>query len=94
LSARQQVAALRGLGGRDQGKVFAQRLLAQLRVVHALVGRFETGLSGRRHEKQPDQEADQQHRRQRDIPAAALAEVFAQESHRLRTSLTAGKSSM
>jgi hypothetical protein len=56
-------------------------LLPQLRIVHTFVGGVEAGLSGRRQEKKADQEADEQERRQGDIPSTDFAQFLAQDFH-------------
>ena len=79
--ARQQIAALAGLGVGYEGNEFAQGLLPHLRIVHAFVGGVEPGLPGRREEKKADQKADQQQRRQGDVPSTDFAQFLAQDFH-------------
>jgi hypothetical protein len=79
--AREQIASLAGLGVGDQRDELAQGLLAHLRGVHALDGRVEPRLPGRREEEQADQEANQQQGRHRDIPSAEFAQFLAQDFH-------------
>ena len=57
--AGQEVAALSRFGVADQRDELAQSLLAQLRVMYALIGGIEPRLSCGREKKQTDQESDQ-----------------------------------
>ncbi len=79
--ARQQIPSLCGFRVRNQACVLIERLLPQLRGVRAFVGSIEAALAGIGKKEQADEEAYEQNRGQRQVPASDLTKILTENFH-------------
>jgi hypothetical protein len=79
--AGQQISALLRLGIGYERKEFVERLFTVFGVLHSLLGRIQSSLTGSGNEEKSDEKADQQHRRQHDVPPARMAQFLAENFH-------------
>ncbi len=79
--AGQQVSALLRFSLGNERQEIVERLFALLGAVHSLVGGIQARLTGSRNEEESDEKADQQHRRQDDVPPAHMTQFLAENFH-------------